>query len=192
MSQNAKNHQKYFCISMTTLITRVAMENGILPVIAYKTSDKLINKIDLCKSDEEFYAIYMEIIMTFADMIREAKGKKKYSGYVEQCKYYMEQNYNKKMTLEMLAEYTGLNASYLSHIFPKFEGITINEYMNKIRIERAQNLLKYSDRSIIEISDYTGFQSQSYFGKKFKKYTGMTAAEYRTRYKIKEFREEKV
>ena len=50
----------------------------------------------------------------------------------------------------------------------------IQDYILKFRIERAANLLKYSDASISEISDYVCFNSQSHFGSIFKQYMQMT------------------
>ena len=64
----------------------------------------------------------------------------------------------------------------------------IQEYIQKTRVERAANLLKYSEASLTEISDYVCFNSQSHFGSVFKKYMNMTPGEYRNRYKQKEFR----
>ena len=57
--------------------------------------------------------------------------------------------------------------------------MTIGRYIQKEKIARAKNLLVYSDRSILEISEYLCFNSQSHFGKVFKKETGMTPRQYR-------------
>ena len=187
LSSDSLTHSKYLGVVLITLATRTAMENGVPPIQVYQTSDSLINKIDHCKNEQDVFAIYMEVSTMFSALIKDAQNKVRYSNYVEQCKQYMDHNYREPLTLDILAEYTGLNGTYLSHLFSQLEGITIWEYLNKTRVERAQNLLKYSDQPIIAISDYVGFQSQSYFGKIFKKYTGMTPAKFRTRYKFKEF-----
>lgn len=168
LSKDTVTHSRYMYVVMITIATRIALENGVTPAHAYGLSDELINRIDQCQSVMDVNAMYMEAIDQIADIIKEAQNKKKYSNYIEQCKQYIDQNYKEKLSLDSLAEYTGLNATYLSHLFSQLEEVTINEYINKVRVERAQNLLKYSDKSIIEIGDYVGFQSQSYFGKIFK------------------------
>ena len=68
----------------------------------------------------------------------------------------------------------------------------MKEYLNQVRTERAKNLLKYSNSSLVEISDYVGFSSQSYFGSVFKRIAGMTPQQYRNRYHVKEFGEQNI
>ena len=65
--------------------------------------------------------------------------------------------------------------------------MTIQEYICKVRVERAANLLRYSDEEISAIALYVNFPSQSYFGKMFRKYMGMTPLEYRKRYGTAEY-----
>ncbi len=187
LSEDPLTNSKYVYISVVTLATRIAMENGVPPAAAYDTSDKLINQMDRCRSEKAVWDEMYKMIDKFSELITRVNSRKKYSGYVEQCKYYIDQNYRKNLSLEELSDYTGVNSAYLSHLFSQMEGVTLKEYLNKVRVERAQNLLKYSDRSIIEIGDYVGFQSQSYFGRIFKKYTGKTPGKYRSLYKMKEF-----
>lgn len=55
------------------------------------------------------------------------------------------------------------------------------------RVERAANLLVYSEESISYIAEYVRFPSQSYMGRVFKKYMGMTPQKYRDKYKPREF-----
>lgn len=190
LSEDPLTNSKYIHIAIATLSTRLALENGVPSARAYKTSDTMINRMDRCRNEKEVWEAVFKTIDVFTEMISEARSRKKYSGYVEQCKYYIDQHYRQNLSLNDLSEYTGMNGAYLSHLFSQIEGMTIKDYLNKVRIERAQNLLKYSDRSIIEISDYIGFQTQSYFGRIFKKYTGKTPARFRGQYQIKEFRKE--
>jgi AraC-like DNA-binding protein len=73
----------------------------------------------------------------------------------------------------------GVNSSYLSQIFKKIEGITIQQYVLKERIKISEKLLMFSKYSLEEISSYLAFSSQSHFGKIFKSINGITPKEYR-------------
>ena len=73
----------------------------------------------------------------------------------------------------------------LSRIFKKETGESIQKYSMHMRIERAENLLKYSEASLTEISEYLCFSSQSHFGKVFKVYKNMTPKQYRDYYKVR-------
>ena len=64
---------------------------------------------------------------------------------------------------------------------------SIQDYILKFRVKRAANLLKYSDATLSEISDYVCFNSQSHFGSVFKEFMKMTPRQYREKYKRKEF-----
>ena len=112
------------------------------------------------------------------------------SVYTEQCRDYIEKHFHNKIYLEDIADAIGISQGHLSRIFRKDMGISVQDYIQKFRIERAANLLKYSEAGLAEISDYLCFHSQSHFGCVFKQYMNMTPRQYRDMYKQKEFRSE--
>nr|WP_305146746.1 AraC family transcriptional regulator [Blautia marasmi] len=121
----------------------------------------------------------------------ELKTKRHTSSYTEQCKDYVKKHFKEKVYLDDIAGKLGISSSYLSRIFKRETGICIQDYVNDIRIERAANLLIYSEESIPRIAEYVNFPSQSYFGKIFKAKKNMTPRQYRESYKPTEFLEEK-
>ena len=60
------------------------------------------------------------------------------------------------------------------------------EYINKKKIEEAERLLRFSDKSLIAIATYLSFSSQSHFQNTFKKVTGKTPTQYQREFKIKQ------
>ena len=80
-----------------------------------------------------------------------------------------------------------VNSIYLERIFRAEEKMTITDFIRHEKISRAKNLLVYSDRSILEIGEYLSFSSQSYFGKIFRKVTGMTPKQFRETNHLSEF-----
>ena len=81
-----------------------------------------------------------------------------------------------------LAEHTELSTSYLSRLFEKELGIAVSDYIREKKIDKAQNLLKYSDFSTVEIANYLSFSSQSHFIQTFEKLVGLTPKKYRDRF----------
>ena len=187
LSKKAINNNKYLAICAVTIGTRAAIDGGVDPSEAYAVSDILIDKVDGCSDITELNHLLKNIATEFAKMVQETQKKQIYSNYVDQCKWFINKNYQKKVYLEEMSEFIGVNGSYLSHLFSKIEGITMKDYLNQVRVERAQNLLRYSNSTLAEICDYVGLGSQSYFGRIFKKYTHMTPQHYRNCYKAKEF-----
>lgn len=185
------NHQRNLAISSVTICTRAAIEGGVSPAKAYRISDLFINKIDQSSTVEEVVGYNRKAAVEFASAVRENRSRKGSSSYTEQCRDYILNNYHHKIRLDEVARVIGISQGHLSRVFYADTGMTIQEYIQRFRVERAENLLKYSEAELSQISDYAGFYSQSHFGSVFKRYTGMTPKSYRDKYKEKEFRSEK-
>lgn len=188
LSLKEKNHYKNLAIAAVALSTREAMKGGVSPASAYQLSDVYINRIDQCTDIDELEGYSGKIVCEFAKLVAETKKEKGMSVYTEQCRDYIEKYFHNKIYLEDIADAIGISQGHLSRIFRKDMGISVQDYIQKFRIERAANLLKYSEAGLAEISDYLCFHSQSHFGCVFKQYMNMTPRQYRDMYKQKEFR----
>lgn len=93
---------------------------------------------------------------------------------------FISSNFSSPLTLEYLAEYVHLTPEYLSRYFKKHTGKNLSVFIAETRIEKAKYMLRTSDSSVIEIAEYCGFFTRNNFEKTFKKYTGITAGEYRS------------
>ncbi|MBO5448287.1 MAG: helix-turn-helix domain-containing protein [Ruminococcus sp.] len=94
-------------------------------------------------------------------------------------KRYLSGSFTRKITLEQLSEQFGLSKYHLEREFKKCCGITIFDYITAKRITLAKRLLRFTDKSIDEISAACGFSDQSYFNRQFKKSEGMTGSAFR-------------
>lgn len=92
---------------------------------------------------------------------------------------YLLSNYNEPITLEDCAKIACMSPSHFSRLFHSLTSMTFKEYLNKIRIEKACELLYRDDYSVTELSLAVGFNSSSYFGHVFKEQTGMTPLAFR-------------
>lgn len=86
------------------------------------------------------------------------------------------ENYNKDLSLKILALEYNVNTSYLGQIFTKEIGIQFSDYLNKIRNAVAKDLILNTNKKISDISKEVGYLDTSYFYRKFKKYYGVTPA----------------
>lgn len=188
LSLKEKNHYKNLAIATVALSTREAIKGGVSPASAYQLSDIYINRIDLCTDIDELEGYSRKIVYEFARLVAETKKEEGMSVYTEQCRDYIEKHYHDKIYLEDIADAIGISQGHLSRIFRKDMGISVQDYIQKFRIERAANLLKYSEARLAEISDYLCFHSQSHFCCVFKQYMNMTPRQYWDMYKQKEFR----
>ncbi len=92
---------------------------------------------------------------------------------------YIQSNFTRDLTLEEVAAHVGVSKSYLSRIFPEYAGKHFCSYLQQLRIERAKELLRFTDDHIYEIASKVGFWNSRYFGKVFRDMVGMTPADYR-------------
>ena len=73
----------------------------------------------------------------------------------------------------------GYNSAYLGKIFTKRQVKASNSYLDRVRIQKSKELLNQDDLKVYEIAERIGYKNVDYFHKKFKKYMGISPAEYR-------------
>ncbi len=98
---------------------------------------------------------------------------------IREIQLYIRLNFAENISLNSLAEQFFLHPNYLSRLFKEKTGENFIEYLTEVRMEKVKELLKNSDRKIVEICEMTGYDNPRYFSKVFKQYTGMTPKEYR-------------
>ncbi|SCP99296.1 AraC family transcriptional regulator [Anaerobium acetethylicum] len=93
---------------------------------------------------------------------------------------FVEDNYNKVITLQELSEVSDLTPQYLCSLFKKITGIRIFEYINSVRVKNSKEMiLNHKNLSIKEIAGFCGYDNISYFCEVFKKAEKMTPGEFR-------------
>lgn len=92
-------------------------------------------------------------------------------------------NYRGEVDLKALAEMTNMAEGSLCRFFKQHIGMTVFEYLNKIKVEFACKLLMDPDLSILDVCLDSGFNNLSHFNKQFKKATGLPPKEYRKQFK---------
>lgn len=98
---------------------------------------------------------------------------------------FMEQNLNKKLTLDEIAEEAGYSPSYLTTLFRKKTGYSPSSYFSHLKITKACEYLDFSKHKIKEISFLMGYTDPYYFSKDFQKKLGLSPRNYRKRVIVK-------
>lgn len=96
----------------------------------------------------------------------------------EDIKEYLEENYNKKISLNELSKYFFLSQPYISSIFKKQTGYTLIEYLNTVKISKAKSMFAKGEDNISKVAEEVGFNDIHYFYKVFKQYENMTPVQY--------------
>lgn len=119
----------------------------------------------------------LEVAKHLARESRQEKQNKLNPAFISQ---YIELHYMESMHLDHIAEVVGTSAKYFSRYFRKTFGVNYIEYLNKVRLSHAKELLKDTHLSIAEIGEKTGYLNTSTFSATFRKYFGISPSEYRS------------
>ncbi|WP_192349728.1 AraC family transcriptional regulator [Algoriphagus sp. Y33] len=95
-------------------------------------------------------------------------------GQIQHSDQPMSENYSSFISENLMHEYT-----YLSKLFSQVEGITIEKYITRLKIERVKELIFYKEKSLSEIADLLNYSSVAYLSSQFKKETGMSPSAFR-------------
>ena len=187
LSTSDITHWRMLAVIGITLISRAAIEGGVPPETAYRLSGYYIGKCTTATERAVLLHYRNHAIEDLVNRVSQIRKKPQGSGYTAKCKDYIQKHFREKIYIEDIAEPMGISAGYLAKLFKKETGLSVQEYVNQVRVERAANLLIYSEKSLPAIADYVHFPTQSYFGKIFKELKGMTPNEYRRQNKVNEF-----
>lgn len=180
-------------------IYKEIVEKAIAPEIAKSNiisfELEVLNSIVNMKGDPAFIANNVEKLQSKFVLVKDLKNsllkfsveasnyianlKQSKKGVLVEVKKYIESNFNKDLRLKNLSEHFYINPIYLGQIFKKSFGISFNDYLNNIRIEKAKELLLNTNEKICEIAEKVGYKDTNYFISRFEKMTHTTPTEYK-------------
>ncbi|MGB9781069.1 MAG: response regulator [Caldanaerobacter sp.] len=126
-----------------------------------------------------------ELKVFFMKMLREMVenidtiNRKKWDGITLKIINFLEENFDKDISLEDVAREVNMSYHYFSKFFKERVGENFIDYLTNLRIKKAMELLKNSGLSIKEVSYKVGYSDPNYFSKIFKKVTGITPTDFR-------------
>lgn len=99
--------------------------------------------------------------------------------YIKQAIEFIETNYSRKISIEAVAAYVGINRKYLSKLFSDILNVSPQNYLVNFRLQKSCDLLTGTSLSITEISNSIGYNDPFLFSKIFKRYKGVSPKAYR-------------
>jgi len=165
----------HHCITIIFLNTP-GLKNDILFSSRYQNINRQLNLAD---TSEVVAKLVGDFCTLYENQLQNIK-KPTIHPSLKKAVDYIGENYMYRLTLEDVAAHIYLNKTYISQMFMKHLGISFGNYLESVRIHKAQELLQRTEESITRIAEKTGYASQSYFTKVFKKRVGMSPLKYRT------------
>jgi len=148
--------------------------------ISFPSNSAIIDHIDNCHYLYEIILYISEQVKTIMDNNDNSSR----DSILDDILYYIDNNYQNNIKLETIAPLFGYNSAYLGKLFTKAIGENFNSYVDHRRIEHSKKLLEQKNIKVYEVSEQVGYKNVDYFHKKFKKYVGVSPAEYRKQLKL--------
>ena len=145
----------------------------------YSLSDIYIQKCDAATSTAQLDKIQQQCIEDYCTRMRALRLDNIFSKHVVRAIEYIYSHLQERILVPDLSAYLGLNDAYFSKLFKKETGVSVSDFIRIKKIEAAKHMLKHSDYSCLNISQFLSFSTQSHFIQAFKKQTGLTPEEYR-------------
>lgn len=180
LADNPLRQAKNLFIGNVSMIGKEgAIPGGMDIEQTYQLIDTYIQECERIQSLDAIKKLQFNMIIDFTSRVAQAKMPAGISNEIFACMQYISIHLSESISVQDVADHIGKSRAYTTAKFKRETGKTINEYMTDCRMREAKTLLRYTDKTIAEISDYLHFSSQPYFQRVFKKYYGITPAKYR-------------
>lgn len=179
LADNPLRQEKNLSIVVISIACRAAIDGGVAPQKAFSMSDVFISNIERMTQVLPIQAAVVEYEREFARAVEQVKHDSEHNRYVERAKEYVAEHIDESIRVVQIGEALGINENYLTGLFHKYEGITLQHYIRKEKVRQAKELLLYSSYSCSEIAALLCFSTQRHFSSAFKREVGMTPAKYR-------------
>ena len=162
---------------IANVIKEITEKNPSIKKI-YKIDSLAEIKFSLINNKEEFSSKFIYVIEQILNLISDYKLNEKDSIINKVCEYVVK-NIDNNITLKSVSDNFFISKNYLSFLFKQETGENFLEYLTRVKIERAKNLLGEGIYKAYEVGNILGYSETAYFSKLFKKYTGLSPTEYR-------------
>lgn len=184
LARDEMRQYKNIAIGVITMASRSAIEGGLNPEQAFSMADTLIWNIEENLTEPvKIEKAMREAELEFTRLVQSMRQKHSDNPMVEQIKDYVFCHIHDPIRVKEIAEHIGVTPNYLSEQFSQEMGMPLKQYIIEEKLISSENLLKYTDYSLQEISSFCAFSSQSRFCVYFQRKNGITPARYRKQFK---------
>lgn len=167
-------------------IIKILMESvfHIISIKGCKIHNYSIDESDIYEQMASFYSIeeykqHINEIFTAVGQQLKEQGSTRKDEIVNFMVNYVKDNYSQDIYLESIADELGMSSNYLSHFFKDYMGVSFSDFLGKIRVEKAKEMISTTNKSINSICFEVGYINVNSFIRSFKKFEGITPGRYR-------------
>lgn len=171
------NYVKNLLIDICMITLRIMYEISDYKSETYKGSTDIHSDINSCSNIHNAFNYVKNFILQVFQSVN-SNEKKSYSPVTNKVIDYLNQNYNRKVSLNEASEIVSLSPTHLSRVIKRDTGESYIYLFNNLKINMAVKLLKETNLKVYEVANKVGIENYSYFYQLFKKVTGISPTDY--------------
>lgn len=156
-----------------------AVRGGMNPEQVYQLTEMYTQECERLQTLDSVHSLLTSMLLDFSRRTGAARIPEGISREAYACICYIREHTNEPVSVDSVAAHIHRSRSYTTHLFKKELGMTIGSFITRCKLEDAKSLLRYSSKSLSDISSYLCFSSQSHFQNVFRKKYGLTPLQYR-------------
>ncbi|MCC8164655.1 MAG: AraC family transcriptional regulator [Planctomycetes bacterium] len=172
---------KSFFLEIVTLMCRTAVESGCDSMEILGNNYEAFTELSRITSDDELGPWLHDMLERLIDAIHSRRNDSPMAPQLQSAVAYMHDNLHLDISRDEVAAVAHLSPAHFSRVFKKEMLESFTDLLNRMRVDRAAELLANTPRSLAMIALDCGFKDQSYFTKVFRKYMRQTPRGYRLR-----------
>ncbi|MCX7711476.1 MAG: helix-turn-helix domain-containing protein [Clostridia bacterium] len=165
-----------FLVIIDKIVQQLDIQDAYTIVAAFR---QVISEKPFTKLDDFSVFVYNAIEKIYDSVRLNLKASEKTKLY--EIRDYIDKNYSREIKLTYFSDKYYLSKEYLSKMFKEEFGYSIYEYVLKVRMDKAKEMMADPNVKIQTVSDLLGYKDNNYFSRAFKTYYGMAPSEYRER-----------
>jgi len=171
------NMFKSEAVELIITMSRQVLESGANAAVILSENARFIQDLYLTIRYDKFVQKVCEYARRLTQQMELSLTSA--SPVIRKAVRYLKENLQRRVSLEEVAQYCCVSVYHLSHLFKRETGMTVVDFLNKLRVEKAMHFLEATDCTIQEIAYFVGFQDANYFSRTFKKYVKYSPSAYR-------------
>lgn len=179
LSADSLTQAKNMFVFLMPEVIRAAEEGGLSRETCITLAEDWCQSLEHYRSPLEILKFRTACLLKLCLLVKETGARKDWSYLSRKAAVYVQRHIHEPLSVSKTAEAIGTNRSTLSTCFKKDSGIELGKYMEAVKLNEAERLLRETDLPILEISELLSYSSQSHFTELFKKQYGKTPAVYR-------------
>lgn len=180
LSSHLIRHQKNFFIKLETIVARASIEAGLDVDEIFSLEEMYIRKCESLEDIDRIKNLQYHMIIDFADRVNKMNQyNQNNSLLVSQISKYIQNHISESIKTSDIANYLNKSRGRITTEFKNQTGVNLSDFIRIKKIKEAEELLSRTNKSLVFISNYLGFSSQSHFCKVFKDIKGVTPDQYR-------------